>query len=47
MYVYMAPPTLVGAWSMTLGLQWCMEYYYDDILVGFVIYFIFFFAQYA
>ena len=28
MYVYVAPPTPVGAWSMALGLQRRFEYYY-------------------
>ena len=28
MYVYVAPPTPVGAWSMALGLQQRFEYYY-------------------
>ena len=28
MYVYVAPPTPVGAWSMALGLRQCFEYYY-------------------
>ena len=28
MYVYVAPPTLVGAWSMALGLRQRFEYYY-------------------
>ena len=31
MYVYVAPPTPVGAWSMALGLRQRFEYYdYDD-----------------
>ena len=28
MYVYIAPPTPVGAWSMALGLRQRFEYYY-------------------
>ena len=28
MYVYVAPPTPVGAWSMALGLRQRFEYYY-------------------
>ena len=28
MYVYVAPPTPVGAWSMALGLRQRIEYYY-------------------
>ena len=28
MYVYVAPPTPVGAWSMALGLRQHFEYYY-------------------
>ncbi len=28
MYVYVAPPTPVGAWSMALGLRQRLEYYY-------------------
>ena len=28
MYVYVAPPTPMGAWSMTLGLRQHFEYYY-------------------
>ena len=27
MYVYVAPPTPVGEWSMALGLRQCFEYY--------------------
>ena len=27
-YVYVALPTPVGAWSMALGLRQCIEYYY-------------------
>ena len=27
-YVYVAPPTLVGVWSMVLGLLWRIEHYY-------------------
>ena len=27
MYVYVALPKPVGAWSITLGLRQCMEYY--------------------
>ena len=29
MYVYVAPPTPVGAWSMALGLRQHFEYYYS------------------
>ena len=29
MYVYVAPPTPVGAWSMALGLRQRFEYYYS------------------
>ena len=28
MYVYVAPPTSMGAWSMALGLRQHFEYYY-------------------
>ena len=28
MYIYVAPPTPVGAWSMALGLRQRFEYYY-------------------
>ena len=28
MYVYVAPPTPVGAWSIALGLRQRFEYYY-------------------
>ena len=28
MYVYVAPPTPVGVWSMVLGLRQRIEYYY-------------------
>ena len=28
LYVYVAPPTPVGAWSMALGLRQRIEYYY-------------------
>ena len=28
-YVYVAPPTPVGAWLMVLGLRQCIEYYWD------------------
>ena len=31
MYVYVAPPTPVGAWSMALGLRQRFEYYYYAI----------------
>ena len=34
MYVYVAPPTLVGAWSMALVLQQDVEYYYTMHLIG-------------
>ena len=32
MYVYVAPPTPVGAWSMALGLRQRFEYYYYYVL---------------
>ena len=32
MYVYVAPPTPVGAWSMALGLRRRFEYYYILLL---------------
>ena len=31
MYVYVAPPTPVGAWSMALGLRQRFEYYYYNV----------------
>ena len=31
MYVYVAPPTPVGAWSMALGLRQRFEYYYYGV----------------
>ena len=33
MYVYVAPPTPVGAWSMALGLRQRFEYYYYYISI--------------
>ena len=35
MYVYVAPPTPVGAWSMALGLRQRFEYYYKCALYHF------------
>ena len=35
MYVYVAPPTPVGAWSMALGLRQRFEYYYYTFLLTF------------
>ena len=32
MYVYVAPPTPVGAWSMALGLRHRSEYYHSIII---------------
>ena len=34
MYVYVAPPTPVGAWSMALGLRQRFEYYYYAYMVA-------------
>ena len=34
MYVYVAPPTLVGAWSMALWLRRCIEYFTEALFTS-------------
>ena len=38
MYVYVAPPTPVGAWSMALGLRQRFEYYIIKIWLRYTCY---------
>ena len=33
-YVYVAPPTLVGAWSMALRLWRCIEYFTEALFTS-------------